>query len=148
MQGIARKGPVNDVGFGVQLKKHVKEAAARKFGSDVKLIDRILELEIGVKSVVFGTLYKDMKVSQTHTLSQTYSLSLSHTHTQNNTLIRAHSLNARKMYPKQLVLTLLFATQLKPNILDEINSDPTSGVTLREFELLPNVRLICYLIYY
>ena len=52
------------------------------------------------------------------------------------------------MYPKQLVLTLLFAKQLKPNILDEINSDPTSGVTLREFELLPNVRLICYLIYY
>lgn len=80
VQSTARKGRVNDVGFVVQLKKHVKEAAARKFGSDVKLIDRILELEVGVKSVVFGTLYKDMKVSQTHTLSQTYSLSLSHTH--------------------------------------------------------------------
>jgi len=74
----------------VQLKKHVKEAAARKFGSDVKLIDRILELETGVKSVVFGTLYKDMKVSQTHTLSQTYSLSLSLTHRIIHSYVRNH----------------------------------------------------------
>jgi hypothetical protein len=82
VQGTARKGRVNDVGFGVQLKKHVKEAAARKFGSDVKLIDRILELEIGEKSVVFGTLYKDMKVSHTHSRKPTLSLSLSLTHTE------------------------------------------------------------------
>ena len=53
----------SDVGGGVQLKKPLKEAAVRKFGTSTPLVDRILELEIGVKAVVLGTLYKEMKVS-------------------------------------------------------------------------------------
>jgi hypothetical protein len=46
----------------VQLKKPLKEAAARKFGTGVPIIDRILEIEVGVDSVACGTLYKEMKV--------------------------------------------------------------------------------------
>lgn len=60
----ARRGlSASDVGDGVQLKTPLKEAAVRKFGTSTPLVDRILELEIGVKAVVLGTFYKEMKVS-------------------------------------------------------------------------------------
>ena len=44
------------------MKLPLTEAAKRKFGKDVPLVDRILELEVGVNSLVIGTLYKEMKV--------------------------------------------------------------------------------------
>lgn len=51
-------------GARVQLKKPLKEAAVRKFGSSVPHVDRILEAESGVQCVVIGTLYKNMKVAE------------------------------------------------------------------------------------
>ncbi len=35
----------------------------RKFGAGAPHVDRILELETGVQSVVIGTIYKNMKVA-------------------------------------------------------------------------------------
>jgi hypothetical protein len=47
----------------LQMKKPLMQAATRKFGEGVPQVDRILELEVGVESIVIGTLYKEMKVS-------------------------------------------------------------------------------------
>jgi hypothetical protein len=46
----------------VQIKGPLKDAVRSKFGADIPLVDRILELETGVKSIAIGTLYKEMKV--------------------------------------------------------------------------------------
>ena len=36
------------------MKKRLQETAMRKFGHGIPIVDRILEIEIGVKSVICG----------------------------------------------------------------------------------------------
>lgn len=77
------------------MKKPLKQAATRKFGEGVPQVDRILELEVGVESIVIGTLYKEMKVSCADETASEYAPVLpvaGHTRTCGATAdIRAHT---------------------------------------------------------